>query len=394
MTMALNKQHQVPLVSATGTTQPPFPGGWVLAIFDAIHAFAPAFAAAQELPDISRTGTGSRLKQAVAVKTDTQQDLEAFVVRIITALFPRTASINRFAEEYVKEYFGLWATAADFAPNWAKAMGYEAAPSCVIARALFRDLVLRLCYLETCERKLNDESYGGWELCLLKSESLAHVYQTLIDTRTKPRGSTLEALARKLKVNEKSLRRFKKGESAPSLAHLHRLKPIAENGRLLAGIGFIDALLRKLKLRDGTLQKEVLHVSESFLPAHRRALDSFVEHIPHQNADGVVRTEPHAFESYIRIGTYLLLHPGLESIWSELPDALWRAHLYNLQFARIIDFAQAYYQFSEPENDCPLMAFFQNAERESSDCPYHWMTKLRERCNVLPFPPGDQHEPC
>lgn len=388
--MATNKQHQVSLVSPKGTpAQPPFPGGWVLAIFDAIRGFAPAFAEAQDLPDTSRTGTGSRLKQAVSVKTDTQQDLEDFVVLIITALFPRTASINHFAEHYVKEYFGLWATAADFAPNWAKAMGYEPAPSGVIARALFRDLVLRLCYLENCERKLNNESYGEWELTLLKSGSLAEVYQALINARTKPRGVTLEALARKLKINEKSLRRFKKGDAAPSLIHLRSLKPKAENARLLAGIGFIDALLRKLKLRYGLLQTEVLHVLESFLPAHRRALDSFVGHIPHQNADGTIRTEQHAFESYIRIGTHLLVHPGLESIWSELPDALWRAHLYNLRFARIMDFAQAYYQFSEPENDRPLAAFFQHAELESAGCPYHWMNKLRERSNILPFSPSN-----
>jgi hypothetical protein len=383
--MAKTKLHQVPLVSATGPTQPPFPGGWVLGVFDVIHGFAPAFAKVHRLPGTSRTGTGSRIKQGASINEASYQDLESILVRIITVLFPRTASVNQFAEKYVTEYFRLWSTSAKFAPIWVKALGFESAPSGVIARALIRDLILRLCYLESCERKLKSESFSEWELSLLKPDSLAHVYQALINARTKPRGVTLEALARKLGTNEKSLRRFKKGEYAPPLVHLFDLKQTGETHRLLVGIGFIDGLLRKLNLRDGALQTEILHVAESFLPRHRQSLDSFTGRILHQNTDETIRSEAHDFEHYIAYGDNLLLHPGFESVWAEPPYALWRAHLHSLRFACVLDLAQAYYQFSEPENDRPLESFFHQAERESAGCPHYWITKLGEPSTVLPF---------
>ncbi len=380
------EQQQVPLVSAEGTTQSAFPAGWVLAVFEVIHAFAPAFAKNQKLPQIGRTGTGGRINQGASVTVKTYEGLESALVRLVTCLFPKTASVNHFAEKYVKEYFGLWTQAFEIAPMWVKMMGCETAPSGVIAHALIRDLVLRLCYLETCERKLNKGDFTEWELSLLKTDSIPQIYQTILNARTKPRGITLEALARRMKLSERSLRRYKKGKSAPSMIHLCSLKPQDENERLLGCIGVIDGLLRKLRLRDSSLQTEILKIAESILPSHRRSLDSFAGQVLHQRTDGTIQSETHDFESYITYGDNMLLHPGFEEVWPKIPDALWRAHLYNLQFARVADLAQAYFQFSDEENDRALERFFDAAERESGGCPYEWMNRLKNRNNILPFP--------
>ena len=87
-------------------------------------------------------------------------------------------------------------------------------------------------------------------------------------------------------------------------------------------------------------------------------------------------------------GDRLLLHPGFELVWPKLPNALWRAHLYTLQYARMPDLAQAYVQFSTQENDRGLEGFLEVSERVSDGSPHHWMESLWQPNNLVPFKPN------
>lgn len=365
--MAKDKQTQIPLVSPDGTTQPPFPGGWVLAIFDALHSFAPACAARHRLPISPRAAV--RIKNGEPVKKTTFDEIQDKLVDLVTTLFPAVSATKGFVAGYVDEYFRLWKSAANIAPHWATAFGFAPECSGVLSRALVRDLVLRLCYLESCDRMLDGSDFEDVELELLRNKSPTGVYTALIQTR-KYRGKTsMEKLAEQLNLSDDTvLRRIKRGEELPKLPLLQALCPPDTDIRLLAGIGFIDAVTREIGFESNGVLGECLKATESFLVYHRHALS------------------PEALRIFIAHGKSLLLHPGFESVWIKLPDALWRAHLYNLQFARMSDLAQAYLQFAEPASDRHLTAFFQQAECESNGCPYHWMNKLRERSNGLAFP--------
>ena len=141
--MANHKLRQIKLTSGDDAGQPPFPGGWVLAIFKALEIFAPALAHRHELP--IRRRTKDRIKAAVVVKQSSYGDIEGKLVELITTLFPKVSTANRFAKKYVDEYFRLWKGAAEIAPAWATCLGFRPGGSSVLSRALARDFVLRLC---------------------------------------------------------------------------------------------------------------------------------------------------------------------------------------------------------------------------------------------------------
>jgi hypothetical protein len=381
--MARHKLQQIRLVSADDKTQPSFPGGWVLAIFEAVNVFAPECAAQHRLPTSRRTHV--RLKRGQTIKQTTYDEIETKLVALVTALFPRVSAINDFAAKYVQEYFRLWKSAAEIAPQWIKALGYEPEKSTVLARALVRDLALRVCYLESCERALDGQQFNHKELALFRHDAPAKIYDALIKEKIHCRKISLEKLAGELGIYEKKLRRLRTGTFPPQQKLLKGLAHAAENQRLLSGIGFIDVLLRKLGLAVGVMNKEVLHAAEVLLSSHHRALMTKGEcgclKIVVANQVKVVNQ----LSDFAAHGDYLLLHPGFEPLWPKMPDALWRAHLYSLQFARMVDIAQAYLQFAQPENDRELTRFLDNAERKSDSCPYHWMREIQKHNNVLPY---------
>ena len=115
--MAKAKLQQIKLASSDDATQPPVPGGWVLAIFDTLRSFASAFAAEHRLPVSPRTE--ERIKDAEKVKQLSYDEIESKLVEVIKALFPKVSAVNEFAKKYVGEYFRLWKQAAEFAPEWA-----------------------------------------------------------------------------------------------------------------------------------------------------------------------------------------------------------------------------------------------------------------------------------
>jgi hypothetical protein len=237
-----------------------------------------------------------------------------------------------------------------------------------LSRALSRDLVLRLGYLESCERMLDGADFEDAELALLRHASPTSVYTELIRNLKYREKVSMEKLVEQLNLSDDTvLRRIKRGEELPKFPLLRALSPPDTNNRLLAGIGFLDAVAREIGFESNGVLGECLKATETFLVHHRHVLS------------------PDDLRIFIAHGNSLLLHPGFELLWSKLPDALWRAHLYNLRFARMSDLAQAYLQFAEPKSDHPLTVFFQKAEHESGGCPHHWMTKLRERSIVLPF---------
>jgi len=380
------KLQQVPLVSANGSTQPPLPGGWALAIVNAIFTFAPGLAKDYDV-SLSRSTKG-RTKQGEPLTENTYEAIEKILVSIARDLFPCVFRVSPSAEKYVKEYLNLWTGAAAFGPSWTKAIGFAPAPTSVIARALVRDLVLRLCYLESCERRLRQETFSKWELSLLNHHSLLHVYRDLIAKQTRTRRRTLLMLAYKMRINEKSLRRFKTGKAAPTMFQLSHLKPLDENLRLIAGLGFIGQLLKKVSLLDRSLQEEILRVAATFLPGHRWSLESYIGEIFGLNKNGNPYGKTCDFEAYFAHCDNILLHPGASAALPKLPTALWRCHLYALTFACKLDLAHAYFQFSEDDNDQNLEQFLLQAETESTGCPYHWMEKLRHQSTVLPFVEG------
>jgi len=376
--------QQVSLVSDDGRAQSRFPGGWALKIFDALHAFAPAFANVHTLPITTRTQ--ERIKGEDLINPDTYTDIEKKLIEITRALFPRTSAVNDFAAKYVNEYFRLWKVAAEAAPRWVGSRGYIPSASGVIARALIRDLVLRLCYLESCERKFRGTPFSPWELTLLRYDSPAALYGDLVTRQTKSQGIAQVDLAEELTVTVRSLSRFREGKKIPQFAHLVGLAPTGEPHRLLAGIGFCDQLLRTVGLRGSSLMQEILHVAESFLPNHRRALDSYAGEILPTEKDGSNLTKSCGFESFASYLDNLLLHPGFESIRVRMPGPIWRCHLATLKFATIPELAQAYFQCAEMENERGLEAFLRTAEKESGGSDNRWIDKLRQNNNVLAFP--------
>jgi transcriptional regulator with XRE-family HTH domain len=310
-----------------------------------------------------------RLKNGEEVKQSTYDEIKGQLVKVITDAFPTVAAVKGFAVKYVNEYFGLWTVATECGQDWVKAYGFEPETSGVLARALLRDLVLRLCYLESCERALRGDAINETELALLQADAPIQVYARIIKEQQQAHDLSLEGLAEKVRVNDaKNLSRLKNGESLPSLKLLRALSGNAARNRWLAGIGFLDVLTRKVGLSGSVVCAECFRAAEVFLALHPKNLS------------------PEWFAKRATEGDFLLLHPGFEKLWPRMPGALWRAHLYNLQFARMHDFAQAYFQYADEENDRALDRFFEVAERESDGCPYGWMDKLKHRNNVLPFP--------
>ena len=385
--MARHKLHQVPLVSADGTTQPPFPGGWVLAIFEAVHTFAPDYATKYRFPGSPRTRV--RIKGGKSIKQGTYDGIETSLVELATALFPTVAVINGFAAKYVNEYFRLWKAAAEIAPHWVTALGFRPEQSGVLARTLLRDLVLRLCYLESCERALSGVPFDKEELGVLHHVDPAKVYAALITEQKLRRKLSTEELAGSLGLYEEKLRRLKQGKIVPELQLLRKLVAAAGNHRLLAGIGFMDVFQRELGLNEGILCADILCAAEVFFPAHQSALHNWrgTQLAGTTSKNQTVGLVP--FAQFVTSGDNLLLHPGFETVWPKMPDALWRAHLNALQFARIVDLAQACFQFAGYGNDRDMTKFFEIAERKSDGCPHGWMDELRQPNNILSFPPSN-----
>ena len=386
--MAKAKLRQIKLTSGDDATQPPFPGGWVLAIFDALSFFAPALAAKHQLPISQRTQ--ERIKAAEAVKQRSYDEIETKLVEVITKLFRKVSAVNGFARKYVDEYFRLWKQAVEFAPIWAKNFGFKSSESQMVGRALVRDLILRLCYLESCERRLRRISFGEAELAFLRHGCPAQVYQALISEQAQPRKISQQKLAERLGVTDKSLLRVKRGVSLPSFKLLLDLKQPETGHRLLAGVGFVDELLKTLGLHKSVLRNEFLAIASVFFRNHPAALETFTGTIPSTTKSGDAEVEACNFERFVALGDRLLLHPGFKTLYSEMPDALWRCHLYTLQFARIVDLAQAYCQFSTEVSDSPLEDVLLEAEHETDGSPYRWMVNLRLHKGVLPLPPASE----
>ena len=380
--MAKAKLQQIELTAGDNATQPPFPGGWVLAIFDALSTYSLALAAKHRLPISPRTQ--ERIKAAKPVKLASYEEIETKLVELVTALFPKVSAVNGFAQKYVDEYFRLWKGTAEIAPLWVKHLGFKPGENAVLGRALFRDLVLRLGYLESCERKLNQERFAEGELKFLGYESPFQLYRVLISKEAKRRKMSLEKLAGHLPSTERSLRRIKRGEGFPTFQLLLGLRPTGAGHRLLAGIGFVDQLLKTLGLHKSGLREEFMSAASAFFRFHPPALDSFKGIIFSKSDSGEVRKEGREFEGYIAFGDHLMLHPGFKELWAEMPDALWRCHLLTLQFALNVDLAQAYFQFASEDSDAKLERVLSDAEEESDGCPHRWLDKLRQKNGDLP----------
>lgn len=357
------------------STRPPFPGGWLLAVFDALDLFAPAFAAKHRVP-VSRR-TQERIKRAEVVKLQSYHELEIKLVELITVVFPKVSAVNAFATKYVNEYFRLWKCAAEVAPKWVNCLGFKPGEPIVIARALVRDLILRLCYLESCERQLTRKNFEETELAFLRYDCPAQVYHMLISERL--RKMSQGDIANELKTSEKTLLRFQRGESRPSHAQLRTLTESESGVRLVAAIGFIDQLLKRLGLHKSVLRSEFLSIASVFFRHHPRILQKFRGTLLLKVNSGRSRKVRCRFEEYTKFGDNLLLHPGFEELRGEMPDALWRAHVSTLQFARISDLTQTYFQFSTEASDQGLASMLAEAEREQGGHAFGWMDKLRQR---------------
>lgn len=381
--MARHKVSQIPLVSADGPPQPPFPGGWVLAVFAAIDAFAPELSARHRLP-VSRQ-TEVRVKRGDGIKRTTYEGMETMLVRVVSALFPKVSAVNQFASKYVDEYFRLWKASIEIAPDWAQALGFEPIETGVLARALVRDLALRLCYLESCERALGGKAFEPSELDLLGHESPALAYAAVMAELKKSRRLTVPGLVRHTGVNEKKLRLIKNGRLPPCWPLLRSLAGQHQSHRVLAGVGFIDMLTRKLGLGAGQLPSEILCVAEALLPAHQAGLSMWRADGTFAKYPGSSDNEQASFAHFAARKDNLLLHPGFDEVWARMPDALWRAHVYTLQYARVVDLAHAYFQFAEPKNDRKLTTFLDAAERTSGNSPHRWLDELQTRNNVVPY---------
>jgi len=138
---------------------------------------------------------GRRGRETAQLRRD-----ETNLGELITALFPRVAVVNGFAKKYVNEYFRLWKQAAEFAPAWVKCLGFEPGEPHMLGRALVRDLVLRLGYLESCERRLNKQGFCEAELAFLQHDSPPQVYRPLISEQMRLQKISQEKLAERLNV--------------------------------------------------------------------------------------------------------------------------------------------------------------------------------------------------
>jgi transcriptional regulator with XRE-family HTH domain len=228
------------------------------------------------------------------------------------------------------------------------------------------------------------------ELAFLRHDCPAQVYRALISERMRLQKMSVVELASRLKATEKSLQRVKRGESLPSLKLLLGLKQPDAGHSLLAGIGFIDQLLKRLGLHRSVLRHEFLAIAAVFFRFHPPGLQAFTGRIPRTTESGVAEFHTLDFEHVAAFGDGLLLHPGFDGLWSEMPDALWRCHLYTLQFARVVDLAQAYYQFATKDSDAALEDVLRVAEHESAGCHYRWLDKLRSNKGDLPLPPANE----
>jgi transcriptional regulator with XRE-family HTH domain len=93
------------------------------------------------------------------------------------------------------------------------------------------------------------------ELSFLGFDTPTQVYQNLINDQPLSQEQLAEALG---VADDGSLRRIKRGESIPPFRLLLKLKPPNARHRLLAGVGFVDQLLRSLGLQKSVLRHEFL----------------------------------------------------------------------------------------------------------------------------------------
>lgn len=366
--MANKKQTQIPLVSSDGSTpQPPFPGGWVLAMFAALDHF---LGKETELPIKDRTKV--RINQGEAVKQATHKRLVDVLASLVGQHFPAVASVEGFARTYCDEYFRCWTVAVEIAPHWARGFGYETESSAILARALIRDLALRLAYLESCNRALTRDDSLAARPALFRFEGPRALHASMLQAIRQLHGDSLEATALGLSTNDSQLRRIRRGEAVPTWSLWEEIAGPEIDLRLLAGTGWLHTLMHRFGLNDGPVGAELFAMADAFFPSHAFAL-------------GQLRLQDVGFDDWMRTGKNLLLHPGFDLIWHKMPSALWRAHLYNLQFARMPDLAHAYVQFGRVENYRDLNGFFEVAEKNSKGCPYGWMDELRHRKTIIPF---------
>ncbi|MDX2227142.1 MAG: hypothetical protein SFY92_08665 [Verrucomicrobiae bacterium] len=372
--MAKAKLHQIKLQRGDDAAHPPFPGGWVATIFEALNSFNPALANKHQLPISPRTQ--DRIKAAEEIKRSSYDEIEEKLVELIAELFPNVSTVNGFVKKYVDEYFCLWKRAAEIAPIRAKNIGFKPGESYMLGRALFRDLVLRLCYLESCERVLNNQNFCEEEIGFLRYDSPNQLYQALISNRVQSENISQEKLAGQLGVNDRMLRRIKQGQKIPECRLLLKLKPLKVSQRLLAGVGFVDRLLKELGFKKSILRNEFLAIASVFFRNHPAALETFIGSIPRKKKRGATVFKACGFEDFVAFGDQMLLHCGFDKLYSAMLDSLWRAHLYTLQFARITDLTEAYIQHANNDSDEPLENFLDQAECESNDCSYNWMQQL------------------
>lgn len=332
---------------ALGPTQPPFPGGWVIALLSA---------AGEGFSEKRRTV--SRMKAGASVEHETYQEWERKLTAAVKRAFPRVSAINGFAGKYVDEYFRLWRVSAEHAPRWASFAGNTPAARQVLARALVRDLLLRLGYLESCERRLA----GRTETVLMRPGSIHGFYSLLIKQRVFSEGSTQEALSGNLGVDPAVLRRWKRGDGVPSWSQLRKLA-LAGDVRLLAGVRFLDLLLRRLNLRGDPLAEEGLGAVAIFMREHSTALEEFRGEVPLKPGASAGRAV--GFEEFARFGDHLLLFPGWERVHDSMPDALWRAHVRALRFGGFFDLAQNYLHYGTGEDEEPLRRALAAAGRQN-----------------------------
>ncbi len=341
-----------------------------MAIFDAIEVFAPALAARCQLPISQRTKV--RIKSAdEKIKYSSFEEIESKLVELTRITFPRIGSMEGMANKYVDEYFRLWGEAAKWAPRSLKNLDCDSGETAVLGRAFVRDILLRLLYLESCERQLNGRTFAESELKILQHDCPKQVYRALISLQVQSKKITQEKLSKDLGSYEKKLGRVKKGETIPNLQFLSRLKDQNTDMRMLAGIGFIDQLLKTLELQKSNVRNEFLPIASTFFRHHPKYLETFKGSISSE-----IESEACDFENFVKFGENLLLHPEFDRLWSDMPDALWRCHLYTLRHARIFDLALAYLRFSTVADDQSLEGILDEAEQQSGGSRHAWMNQI------------------
>lgn len=344
-------QKQVQL----GSAQPSFPGGWVMALLDAVCFLAPDSEAVRKIPKHSRTAT--RMRAGDSIEEPSYKEWESRLVKLVQTGFPRAAAINDFAVKYVEEYFRLWKVSAEAAPIWAGFDGVKPESLEILSRALVRDLVLRLCFLECWERHLA----GRTEATLLQSASFEDFYAQLIAQAQRAAGKTQEALARSFRVDPVMFRRWKSGERVPRAERLRQLLPNGDE-RLIAGVLLGDLLLRRLGLRGTPVASECLQVAEVFLREQPSWMATFRGVVPSAGPGEADRQV--AFAEFAHFSDNLLLHPGWEHVRASMPDGLWRAHVVALRFGQFFDLAQHYLKFASDGDERTLRVTSESLLRE------------------------------